>query len=47
MNSNVIEILFIGDIAGRPGRRIVKDYLANNSFDFVIANVENASHDFF
>lgn len=46
MNSNVIDILFIGDIAGRPGRRIVKDYLANNSFDFVIANVENASHGF-
>ncbi len=46
MNKDVIEILFIGDIVGRPGRRIVKDYLANNHFDFVIANVENASHGF-
>ncbi len=46
MSKDVIEILFIGDIVGRPGRRIVKDYLENNSFDFVIANVENASHGF-
>ena len=46
MNNDVAEILFIGDIVGRPGRRAVKDYLENNSFDFVIANVENASHGF-
>ena len=45
-DKDVIEILFIGDIVGRPGRRIVKDYLEHNSFDFVIANVENASHGF-
>ena len=44
--NDVIEILFIGDIVGRPGRKIVKDFLAENSFDFVIANVENASHGF-
>ena len=46
MKNDVIEILFIGDIVGRPGRRIVKDFLEKNSFDFVIANVENASHGF-
>ena len=44
--NDVLQILFIGDIVGRPGRRVVKDYLANNSFDFVVANVENASHGF-
>lgn len=33
---------------GRPGRVAVRDYLAENSekYDFVIANVENASHGF-
>lgn len=46
MEQNSVEILFIGDIVGRPGRRIVKDYLEQNQFDFVIANVENASHGF-
>jgi len=46
MNDDVIKILFIGDIVGRSGRRIVKDYLSDNAFDFVIANVENASHGF-
>ena len=48
--TNVIKILFLGDIVGRPGRQVVKDYLANISdadrFDFVIANAENASHGF-
>lgn len=47
-----IKILFLGDIVGRPGRNIVKYYLSdllsseNNDVDFVIANVENASHGF-
>ncbi len=50
--SNKIKILFIGDIVGRPGREIVKKFLgemkasAENDVDFVIANVENASHGF-
>ena len=44
MENNLIEILFIGDIVGKPGRRAVKEYLQKNKFDFVIANVENASH---
>ena len=48
-----IKVLFIGDIVGRPGRNIVKDYLGslnvlteNSPYDFIIANVENASHGF-
>lgn len=51
--NELIKVLFIGDIVGRPGRNIVKDYLGalgvnteNNLYDFIIANVENASHGF-
>lgn len=50
--TNQIKVLFIGDIVGRPGRNIVKYYLdglrsaENNPYDFIIANVENASHGF-
>ena len=50
-----INIVFLGDIVGKPGRKIVKDFLAND-FEkflglkkedvFLIANVENASHGF-
>jgi len=44
------KILFIGDIVGRPGRQCVKQYLIDdnkrNQYDFIIANVENASHGF-
>ncbi|MCM1003477.1 MAG: YmdB family metallophosphoesterase [Candidatus Gastranaerophilales bacterium] len=43
---NSIKILFFGDITGRLGRNAVKSYLANNKADFVIANIENASHGF-
>ncbi len=45
MNEN-ISILFLGDIVGRPGRHGVARFLelAGNKYDFVIANVENASH---
>ena len=43
-----MKILFIGDIVGRVGRRIVKeklDYFVNKyGIDFVIANGENATH---
>ncbi len=49
MNDN-IKILFFGDLVGRPGRLAVRDYLAqleeSERPDFVIANVENASHGF-
>ena len=43
-----LKILFIGDIVGRPGRDVIKTKIAELekrfSFDFVIANGENASH---
>lgn len=41
----VLNILMIGDIVGRPGRKAVHQYLKANSrrFDFIIANGENAA----
>jgi len=50
-NTDIIKILFFGDITGRQGRIAVKSYLAEiseteNKPDFVIANIENASHGF-
>ncbi|MFA7084060.1 MAG: TIGR00282 family metallophosphoesterase [Arcobacteraceae bacterium] len=45
-----MRIAFIGDIVGRPGRKIVRDKLKEFKkefkLDFVIANGENASHGF-
>ncbi len=52
-----LKILFFGDLVGKPGRYLVRDFLADPSafipdrhFDientFCIANVENASHGF-
>ena len=43
-----IKILFFGDMVGKPGRYVLRDYLAEHKekYDFVIANVENASHGF-
>ena len=50
MSNNVIKILFFGDLVGRSGRFAVRDFLADipqeDKPDFVIANVENASHGF-
>ncbi len=51
MQNNIIKILFFGDIVGRVGRNAVIQYLSelsekNQMPDFVIANVENASHGF-
>ena len=44
------KILFIGDIVGRSGREVVKHFLIDENhaqdYDFIIANVENASHGF-
>lgn len=40
----IVRILFLGDIVGPLGRKAVKDYLADKSFDFVIANGENTTH---
>lgn len=50
-DEKTIKILFLGDMVGKPGRYAVRDYLeelrhGNNLPDFVIANVENASHGF-
>lgn len=43
-----MKILFIGDIVGRVGRRIIKEkisyYVNKYDIDFVIANGENATH---
>jgi calcineurin-like phosphoesterase len=45
-----MRIGFIGDIVGRPGRKIIKESLIKikkeYEIDFVIANGENASHGF-
>ena len=45
-----MRIGFIGDIVGRPGRKIIKDSLKTikeeQKIDFIIANAENASHGF-
>jgi len=45
-----MKIAFIGDIVGRPGRDMVKNFLpqlkTQHNIDFVIANYENASHGF-
>lgn len=45
MKNDNLNILFIGDIVGRPGRTAVKQFLAVNKekYDFVIANGENLS----
>jgi len=45
-----MNILFIGDIVGRPGRKMVKRYLPlikkKYKIDYVIANYENLAHGF-
>ena len=45
-----MKIAFIGDIVGRPGRDMLRNYLPKlkeqENVDFVIANYENASHGF-
>lgn len=48
MVNKIIKLIFFGDIVGKPGRIAVRDFLAKNKekYDFVIANVENASHGF-
>lgn len=42
-----MKILFVGDVVGRPGRRILRDrlqeVLSRESIDFTIINVENAA----
>ncbi len=43
-----IKILFLGDVIGKPGRRVVQTFLGRNTeeTDIVIANVENVAHGF-
>jgi 2',3'-cyclic-nucleotide 2'-phosphodiesterase len=45
MKNNLIKILFIVDIVGRPGRRSVKEFLDTNKqkYDLIFANAENLS----
>lgn len=50
-DSKNIKLVFLGDITGRQGRIAVKRYISelkssDNPPDFVIANIENASHGF-
>ncbi len=47
-DEKTIKILFFGDMVGKPGRYAVRDFLTENKekYDFIIANVENASHGF-
>lgn len=44
---STLNILFLGDIFGRPGRTAIKDHLpalkTKHSVDFVVANAENAT----
>ena len=45
-----LKILFFGDLVGRPGRlgiqKFLNEKLAELNPDFIIANIENASHGF-
>jgi len=45
-----LKILYFADIVGRPGRTMLKQHIAkikkDFEIDFVIANIENASHGF-
>ncbi|MBQ3101878.1 YmdB family metallophosphoesterase [bacterium] len=43
-----LKVLFLGDMVGRIGRKTVQKFLETNkaNYDFIIANVENASHGF-
>ena len=47
-NEKTVKIIFFGDLVGKPGRLAVRDFLSENkkNYDFIIANVENASHGF-
>lgn len=45
--NNSFKIVFLGDVVGKPGCRVIKHFLAEEaSADLVIANVENASRGF-
>lgn len=48
--SKEFKMLFLGDVVGRPGREIVKEFLekvkSEARYDFIVLNAENASHGF-
>ena len=46
--NDTVKILFFGDLVGKPGRFVIRDFLQKNKnkYNFIIANVENASHGF-
>jgi len=48
MANDNIKLIFLGDITGRQGRTAVMSYIdsLDEKPDFVIANIENASHGF-
>lgn len=50
MKKSTIRVIFFGDIVGKPGRNAVRDFLQENEtfkkYDFIVANIENASHGF-
>lgn len=50
MTNKIIKVIFFGDIVGKPGRFAVRDFLQKDDtfkkYDFIIANIENASHGF-
>jgi len=44
-----INIIFFGDVVGKPGRKLVLDYITSEKLsnnNFIAVNVENASHGF-
>lgn len=50
-SSNLFDVLFLGDVVGRPGRLHVREYLQSLSAtgdkpDLIIVNAENAAHGF-
>lgn len=44
----LVSVLILGDIIGKPGRRVVKAYVSGleSKPDLIVANVENAAHGF-
>lgn len=45
---NNISVLFLGDVIGKPGRRVIKRFLSEEAakVHLIIANAENAAHGF-
>ncbi|MEW6457092.1 MAG: TIGR00282 family metallophosphoesterase [Acidobacteriota bacterium] len=50
MQDNILNVLFIGDVVGRPGRRLLREFIPplkkEFSIDLVIANGENLAGGF-